>query len=338
MSNFRNLTDLAGRRLGAGVIFANDDFFAEKENLLNEGRAKFNSHTFGHKGQVYDGWETRRRREAGHDIAIVRLGAAGLIKGVVIDTGNFTGNYPEFASIEAAALDGVPSLDDVLNATWVTVVEKSALKGDFENEFAVSNPGRFTHVRLSIYPDGGVARLRVHGEVIPDPTWIAAKGIIDLASLENGGELVGSSDDFYSSARNTLQSGNPLTQGDGWENRRRRHGGNDYVVVRLAATGSVKAIEIDTTHFKGNAPGQVLVTGGTVAELTEGPGKVVLLEKTNTQPDTPHKFVSASADAVEAVRLDVFPDGGLGRFRVWGTLTETAINQLNERFKASTQG
>ena len=326
MSDFRNLTDLAARRLGAGVMASNDEFFAEKENLLNAGRADFQAHTFGHKGQIYDGWETRRRREPGHDWAMVRLGAAGIIKGVVIDTGNFTGNYPEEASIEATALEGNPALDDLERAEWTTLVASSALKGDSENLYAINDARRWTHVRLSIYPDGGVARLRVHGVVIPDPRWVLARGTIDLAALENGSELIGSSDDFYSSAHNTLLPGPALTQGDGWENRRRRHGGNDWFAVALALPGKVVGIEVDTAHFKGNAPGWISISAGSL--LDAGLGALTLVSKTPVQPDTLHRYIIDDQTPVEAIRLDVYPDGGLGRFRVWGSPSESALRNL----------
>jgi len=335
LKDFTALTDLANRRLGSGVVAANDDFFAEKENLLNSGRADFTSHTFGHKGQIYDGWETRRRREAGNDWAIIRLGASGIVKGVIIDTGNFTGNYPERASIEATSFPHVPTLEELSQAHWITILEKSSLKGDFENAFEITDPHRWTHIRLSIYPDGGVARLRVHGIPIADPTWIKARGTIDLAAIENGGDIIGSSDDFYSSSRNTLQSGNPLTQGDGWENKRRRGGGNDWFAVKLAISGSVSAIEIDTTHFKGNAPGQVMVSADNADALLKGTGKITLLSKITVQPDTQHKFISASQEIVSAIRLDVFPDGGLGRFRVWGTPDAKLLAELTKKFNDS---
>lgn len=335
MKDFTALTDLANRGLGAGVVAANDEFFAEKENLLNVGRASFSSQTFGHKGQIYDGWETRRRREAGNDWAIIRLGAPGIVKGVNIDTGNFTGNYPEHASIEATSFLHVPSLQELFQAQWVTILEKSPLKGDFENTFEITNTQRWTHIRLSIYPDGGVARFRIHGIPVADPTWIKAPGTIDLAALENGGCIIGSSDEFYSSSRNTLQSGNPLTQGDGWENKRRRGGGNDWFAVKLGKSGSISAIEIDTTHFKGNAPGQVMVSADSADALLKGPGKIILLSKITVQPDTPHKFLSASSQSVSAVRLDVFPDGGLGRFRIWGTPDAKELDENSKKFNDS---
>lgn len=319
MSAFQNLPDLADRDSGAGVVYANDEFFAEKENLLNPGRAKFSSHTFGHKGQIYDGWETRRRRnDPGNDFAIVRLGQAGVIKGVNIDTGNFTGNYPPHASVEATSFDHIPTIAELLSAKWTTILEKSALTGDAENLFPILSDERWTHVRLTMHPDGGIARFRVHGEPAPDADWLAASGPKNLAALDNGAQLIGSSDDFYSSAKNTLQSGRPKNQGDGWENKRRRGQGNDYFVVQLCAAGTINSLEIDTTHYKGNAPAEVMVTAGSSAELLKAPGSIELLARQVVQPDTPHRYITSCNQIVEAVRVDVFPDGGMGRFRVWG--------------------
>lgn len=319
MSGFQSLPDLADRESGAGVIYANDEFFAEKENLLNPGHAKFSSHTFGHKGQIYDGWETRRRRnDPGNDFAIVRLGQFGVIKGVNIDTGNFTGNYPPHASVEAVHFDQIPTIAELLDAKWITILEKSELTGDAENLFPVLSDQSWTHVRLTMHPDGGIARFRVHGEPVPDADWLAASGPKNLAALDNGAKIIGSSDDFYSSAENTLQSGRPKNQGDGWENKRRRGQGNDYFVVQLCAAGTINSLEIDTTHYKGNAPAEVMVTAGSAPELLKAPGAIELLARQVVQPDTPHKYITSCNQIVEAVRVDVFPDGGMGRFRVWG--------------------
>ena len=185
---FTGLPDLAARALGGGVVYANDELFAERENLIKPGPAEFSSNSFGNKGKVYDGWETRRRREDGHDEAVVRLGAAGIVRGVVIDTAWFTGNYPPFASVEATSAEGYPSAAELQAADWDTLVERAPLHGDAVNPFAVSSDRRYTHVRLSIYPDGGVARFRVHGEVVPDPRLLTAT--VDLAALENGATVV----------------------------------------------------------------------------------------------------------------------------------------------------
>jgi allantoicase len=309
MSDFRQLPNLASRALAASVVYANDELFAERENLIKPEPAVFSTEDFGHKGKVYDGWETRRRREPGHDFAIVRLGVPGVVQGVVIDTAWFKGNYPPHASVEGAVVEGYPSTDELLEADWVTLVPRAPINGDAENAFDVSSDLRVTHVRLSIYPDGGVARFRVHGEPRPDPALLT--GTIDLAAAENGGRVVDCSDMFYSSPNNLLLPGRARTMGDGWENARRRDEGNDHVTVRLASRGMVRRVEIDTSYFVGNAPGWASLTGD------DG---VVLVPRTRLQPDTRHFFVVSAAEPVSEVRLDVYPDGGLARLRVWGEL------------------
>ncbi|MGH3516082.1 MAG: allantoicase [Haloechinothrix sp.] len=314
------LPDLAGRMLGGAVVAANDEFFAEKENLLNPEPAVFHPHTFGHKGQVYDGWETRRRREPGHDWAIVRLGAPGVIRGVTVDTAFFKGNFPEQCSIEAASVAGYPSPDELLDdaVEWVQIVPRSGLRGDASNLFQVGSEQRFTHVRLNIFPDGGVARLRVHGEVVPDPRWFTGVPL-DLAALENGGTVTDCSNRFYSSPNNLLLPGNARVMGEGWETARRRDDANDWVSVRLAQEGVVRKVEVDTTHFKGNAPGWFRLTGG--ADPDRPDEWVELIGRTRLQPDTRHQFRVSVDVPVKHVRIDVYPDGGFARLRVYGELT-----------------
>jgi allantoicase len=324
--DFTALPDLAVRTLGGSVPAANDELFAERENLIKPQPAVFNAHTFGHKGQVYDGWETRRRREPGHDWAIVRLGVPGVIRGVVVDTAFFTGNYPEQCSVEAVSVDGYPSPEELTDLAWTEIVPRSPLKGDTRNQFAVAATGSpaeesFTHVRLNIFPDGGVARLRVHGEVVPDPRWLDGAPL-DLAALENGGLITDASNRFYSSPNNLLLPGKAQVMGDGWETARRRDNANDWVEVRLAALGVVRLVELDTTHFKGNAPGWFRLSSGD----TE------LIPRTRLQPDTRHRFRVAGLDSgaspVDRVRVDVYPDGGFARLRVYGDLTAAGRERL----------
>jgi allantoicase len=309
--DFTELPDLAVRTLGGSVVAANDELFAERENLIKPQPAVFNAHTFGHKGQIYDGWETRRRREPGHDWAVVRLGVPGVIRGVVVDTAFFTGNYPEQCAVEAASVEGYPSPDELTDAAWTEIVPRSPLKGDTRNPFSVATEESFTHVRLNIFPDGGVARLRVHGEVVPDPRLLAGAPL-DLAALENGGLITDASNRFYSAPNNLLMPGKAAVMGDGWETARRRDDANDWVEVRLAAEGVIRRVELDTTHFKGNAPGwfRLSDTGG--AEL---------IPRTRLQPDTRHQFRIAAAAPATRVRVDVYPDGGFARLRLYGELT-----------------
>jgi allantoicase len=319
-ADFEALPDLASRALGGSVVHANDELFAAKENLVTPGPAVFDPAAFGPRGKVYDGWETRRRREPGSDEAIVRLGVPGTVAGVVVDTAFFTGNYPPEVSVEAAALDGYPSVAEARAAAWTTLVPRSAVRGDTANAFRVDSDARWTHVRLTLHPDGGVARLRVHGRPVPDPRLLT--GTVDLAALENGGDVVACSDMFYSSARNLLMPGRARHMGEGWENARRRGGGNDYVTVRLAAPGVLRRVVVDASWFVGNAPGWVSLRGldARHAALEDESAWSEVLPRTRIQPDTRHQFPVTAADPVTHVRLDVFPDGGLARLRVLGEL------------------
>ncbi|MEO5876519.1 MAG: allantoicase [Streptosporangiaceae bacterium] len=326
--SFQDLPDLAVRTVGGSVIAANDETFAERENLIKAGPAGYSCATFGNKGQVYDGWETRRRRTEGHDWAVIRLGMPGEIRGVVIDTAHFKGNYPPFATVEACAAEGHPGPAELTG--WVEIVPRSGLNGDGENPFPVEVPGRFTHVRLNIFPDGGVARLRVHGSPVADPRLLTAGLPVDLAALENGAVVDGCSNMFYSSPSNLIAPGQAEVMGAGWETARRRDTANDWVTVRLCAPGTVRIAELDTTHFVGNAPGWATL-GGEV----EG-AWVPLLARTALQPDTRHRFVLPSGPKVARVRLDVFPDGGMARLRLYGKLSKPGRRLLIDRFEALT--
>ncbi len=323
--SFATLPDLASRALAGSVVYANDELFAQRENLITPGRAVFSTEDFGHKGKVYDGWETRRRREDGHDWAIVRLGVPGVVRGVNIDTSWFKGNYPPHGSVEAASFEWHPSEAELESADWVTLVEKSPLEGDTDNYFAVTDERRFTHVRLSIFPDGGVARFRVHGEPVPDPRLLT--GTVDLAALESGGAVVDCSNMFYSSPTQILLPGRARIMGEGWENARRRDGGNDHVTVALAAPGLVRRIEVDTSYFVGNAAGWARLSGVNAAtgDVDDPSTWQELVPKTRLQPDTRHFFRVRPEAPVTHVRLDVYPDGGLARLRINGEVDEAAL-------------
>jgi allantoicase len=316
------IIDLASRWLGASVLAASDESFGEKENLLTPGPAAFVPGRYNYRGEIVDGWETRRRRQPGHDWAIVRLGCPGVITSIDVDTSFFTGNYPETCVIEACGREGYPSPHELLDAAteWVEIAPRSALKGDTHNVLDVNDPQRFTHVKLTSSPDGGIARLRVYGHAVPDPrVWDGLS--IDLASQEHGGVVIESSDGFYTSASNLNRPDRARTMGEGWETRRRRDDGHDHAIIQLALPGKVQVIEIDTAHFKYNASGAVAVTG----RLTESSSGAVagawvpLLPNMPLQPDTCHTCrVLKDVGTVSAIRLDVFPDGGLSRIRAWG--------------------
>ncbi|MFI9309757.1 allantoicase [Streptomyces triculaminicus] len=343
---FTALPDLADRRLGASVIAAGDEFFAERENLLTPGPARFDPELFGHKGKIMDGWETRRRRGASadaphpadddHDWALIRLGVPGIVRGVVVDTAHFRGNHPLAVSLEGASLPGTPSPADLLadDVKWTVLVPRAPVGGHAANGFRVDAPERFTHLRLNQYPDGGIARLRVHGEAVPDAAWLAALGVFDLAALENGGHVEDCSDRFFSSPFHSIHPGRSRAMGEGWETRRRRDGGHDWVRYRLTGQAVLRAVEIDTGCYKGNAPGWAALSvldATTGADPAGTAGWRELLPRTPLLPDTVHRLPLPGAPTATHLRLDIHPDGGVARLRVHGSLTDEAVRRLELR-------
>ncbi|WP_433264083.1 allantoicase [Actinosynnema sp. CS-041913] len=320
------LPDLASRAVGGSVVWANDDLFAERENLITKAEPEYRPHTFGHRGQIYDGWETRRRREPGDDSAIIRLGLPGVIRGVVVDTAFFKGNYPPSATVEATRAAGYPAPEEL--AGWEVVVPRAPLEGDRKHYFDVHAERRYTHVRLTIHPDGGVARLRVFGDPVADPDLLLPNAV-DLAAMENGASVIGCSDMFFGAPGNLIAPGHATSMGEGWETARRRDDGNDWVEVALAAPGVVALAELDTSHFKGNAPGWASVRGRDVRKDPDD--WFDLLPRTRLQPDTRHRFRVSGPEATHA-RLDIHPDGGMARLRLFGRLTPAGLDELTRRF------
>jgi len=261
----------------------------------------------------------------------------GLVHGVAVDTAFFRGNYPPQVSVEAVSVDGYPSAAELSQLDWRPLVDRATAAGDAVSWYPVIAPRHCTHVRLSIYPDGGVARLRVHGDPFPDPRFLT--GTIDLAALENGGRLAECSDAFYSSAWNLIMPGRAASMADGWENARRRDGGLDYATFGLAAAGVVSQIEIDTSYFVGNAPGSAQLLAATSRSPDElaTAGWAELLPRVGLLPDTRHRFLVEPAEPVTHVRLEVFPDGGLARLRVLGEITPGALRSLDSRYRESRQ-
>jgi allantoicase len=345
MTDFTDRVDLAAERLGGAVLLANDEFFAPKENLLKASAPEWREGEYTERGKWMDGWETRRRRTPGHDWCILRLGAPGIVRGVVVDTSYFRGNFPESCSLEGCSVMGTPSPEALLDGAteWFELLPRSPLQGDSRNAFPVERADRITHLRLRIFPDGGVARLRVHGDVVPEWTRYARQGgEVDLAAMENGGWVVACSDMFFGHRQNLILPGRSLFMGDGWETRRRRGPGHDWSIVRLAEPATIHRVEIDTDHFKGNAPDRCSMEGinlpdaSAEALLSPQTRWTPLLPETKLQPHTRHRFEDqlGSGDPFTHVRLNIFPDGGIARLRLFGTLT--AGKRKEERGKRET--
>jgi allantoicase len=321
--------DLASERLGGRALLANDEFFAPKENLLKPGRGEFIEGKYTDRGKWMDGWETRRRRELGHDWCIIELGAPGVIQAVVVDTNHFKGNHPEACSLEACVLETPPTLEELraLDDRWTELLPRSPLRGHAENRFAVHPGPRVSHVRLNIFPDGGVARLRILGEV--RPAWdhlLDGGAVVDLAAAEHGGVPLACSDEFFSRPLNLIMPGRSANMGDGWETRRRRGPGHDWVVLRLGRRGTIERVELETTHFKGNYPDTASLEGCDTA--TDDPSEAggappdwrEIVPRTKLQADAQHVFRDQLAfhGPVSHLRLNIYPDGGVARLRVFG--------------------
>lgn len=327
--DFTELIDLAAEKLGGAVLFANDEFFAPKENLLKASAPVWAEGKYTDLGKWMDGWESRRRRTPGFDWCIIRLGLSGMIRGIIVDTSFFRGNYPEQCSLEACAVDGHPGVEQLTSEAnrWVEILPPSDLVGDSQNLFPIEDDQRFTHLRFKIYPDGGVARLRVYGEVVPD--WARLKrigGDIDLAAVENGGLVLSCSDMFFGHRHNLIMPGRAMNMSDGWETKRRRGPGHDWVTIKLGSPGTIKRLEVDTSYFKGNFPEscslEACKTAGPVLPVSLDWKRV--LPRTKLQAHTRHLFEEEVLDVgvVSHLRFNIFPDGGVSRLRVYGTIAE----------------
>jgi len=323
-SSFSELLDLAGERVGGCVLAASDEFFAEKENLIKPAAPVFIADQYTDRGKWMDGWETRRRRLAGHDWVLVRLGIPGIIRNVLVDTRFFTGNYPEQMSLEACTATPNARPEDL--ADWVEIIPPSALRGDTLNAFDVTQHQRFTHVRLNIFPDGGVARLRVCGDASPD--WRRFGPEVDLAAAECGATIVDSSDQHYGHPRNIIMPGPGRNMADGWETQRRRGPGHDWVTLRLGAEGIIDRVEVDTSLFKGNYPDACSLEISMTGEEGTWTG---VLSQSKLQAHTRHIFQQelAAAPAARFARFHIYPDGGVGRLRLFGRLSEEGRLQAN---------
>src|SRR2546430_1962473 len=324
VGDFTELVDIASERLGGAVLVANDEFFAPKENLLKASRPVFIEGKYTDLGKWMDGWETRRRRTPGFDWCIIRLGLPGTIRGVVVDTSFFRGNYPEQCSLEACVSAGLPTAEELTSEAveWTEILPQVSLSGDSQNAFAVEGvetEERFTHLRFKIYPDGGVARLRVYGEAVPD--WDRLErigGDIDLAAVENGGLVLSCSDMFFGHRHNLIMPGRAANMSDGWETKRRRGPGHDWTIIKLGAPGRIRRLEVDTSYFKGNFPESCSLESCNAEDLPlerlQDPEFVwrPVLARTKLQAHTRHFFDEVMDSGISShVRFNIFPDGTL---------------------------
>ena len=330
--DFTKMTNLAATRLGTEVIYATDDFFANKARLINPEAPIFVPDKYDDNGKWMDGWESRRKRIEGHDWAVIKLGRSGVINGFEVDTSHFTGNFPPFCSIELANSSAeIPDASE-----WQEVVAQSELQGDSQHYYAIESDQIWTHVRLHIYPDGGVARLRVYGHVFIDWDNFNRSQTIDLAALEYGGRAIYANDTHFGVPENLIAPGKGINMGDGWETRRRLERAtdpdywtlaHDFAVLELAHVGEVERIIIDTAFFKGNFPDRVSIQAVNASSLSDADiieqsqGWSDLLPTQKMSADSEHEFMVADASPITHIRLNIYPDGGVSRLRLFGKVT-----------------
>ena len=319
----RRLLNVADSRLGARALSASDEFFAARERMLHAGEPEWRAGVYDDHGKWMDGWESRRRRDGGHDHCVIELAAPSTLQLIEIDTRYFTGNYPPFAAVECARLAAAPDAGTV----WTPLLPRVPLRGDHRQFFAIEASEVVTHLRLNIYPDGGVARFRAYGAIFKDWSRASTEGPVDLAAALNGGRALCCSDEHYGSMQNLLLPGRGASMADGWETRRRRTPGFDWVILQLGHRGRIQAVEIDTAHFKGNFPHQISINAALLADAGDADLTSQclywpeLLEPQRLQADHLHRFDlgARAGDPVSHLRVNIHPDGGVSRVRVLGS-------------------
>ncbi len=321
-----NLIDLASEENGGRALLASDEFFALKENLLRPGRGEFIPDKYTDCGKWMDGWETRRRRSEGHDWCIVRLGTPGLIKEINIDTNHFVGNYPTHASVDACQVPPFTPIDDITDdkVEWVEILPRSELQGDSQNLFTINSNNAFNYLRLNIYPDGGVARFKVYGH--PEESLGSKKDWFDAAAAENGGKTLACSNMHFGDMKNLISPGIAIDMSDGWETKRRRSPGHDWVILKLGAPCAIERIVVDTLHFKGNFPDSCSLEGCFAPNADKDS---ILLDDIDWQEVLPDSKLGSNREHIFSkelkqtgpqthMRFNIYPDGGVSRLRIFG--------------------
>lgn len=326
-ATFQKYINLADARLGSKATFVSDDWFAAVDRMLQPEAPVWKEGVFDDNGKWMDGWESRRKRFEGYDFAIIRLGVPGVIKGIDIDTSFFTGNFPPSASLEACFC---PEGDPADNAEWTELLGAVSLNGDSQHLHAVADDHPWTHIRFNIFPDGGVARLKVYGIPYLDWSNIGSDQEIDLASSLSGGRALACSDEHFGTMSNILNPGRGINMGDGWETARRRTPGNDWVIVALGHPGEISRIVVDTLHFKGNYPDScsiqaAYVKGGTDEQIeTQSLFWQELLPTQKLEMHQEHEFSEQirNTGPITHIRLNIFPDGGVSRLKLFGNISD----------------
>ena len=322
-NSMQGLVNLASPKMGTKILAFSDDFFGEVTRMLNDKDPIFIEDKYDNHGKWMDGWESKRRRDGGNDWAILKLGSSGIISKIEIDTSYFTGNFPPFFSLEGIYSETEPNKD----SNWKPLIAKTNLVGDCKNNFELNLKEKFNFVRLQIFPDGGVARIRLFGEVKYNWDRFNNEEIIELSSLKLGGSILAYNNAHYGDVSALLSEGRGKTMGDGWETRRRREPGNDWIIIKLAHKGNIEKIEIDTAHFKGNYPDRASIQAISIDKnittkdlIQSSENWDIILDETKLTADNIHEYEINSNSKAEAthIRLNIYPDGGVSRLRIFG--------------------
>ena len=314
------LIDLAQPRLGSKVIFKTDDFFASAKRIINPLPAVFKEGLFDKNGKWMDGWESRRKRTPGHDYLIIKLGKPGSISRVDVDTSHFNGNQPSMVSLEVC----YSKSNSIKNFKWKPFISKT--KANSHHLFKTSSRSIVTHVKLNIFPDGGVARLRLYGSISKKNSNFGNK-IVNLTSLLNGASVVACNNEHFGKAENILAPGKAKNMGDGWETRRRRDKGFDWLILNSIKGNKINKIEISTHHFKGNFPSHCSLQATYITNkktsssiVTDSDKWKLLLDKVKLSANKTHVFKNKlmTNNKINYIKINIYPDGGISRFRMFG--------------------
>ncbi|KAK7532999.1 galactose-binding domain-like protein [Phyllosticta citribraziliensis] len=323
--------DLISKPLGSEVLAVSDEWFAEAENLINPKAPIRRPGVFTHAGAWYDGWETRRHNPEEFDWAVIKLGvASGKVKGVEIDTAFFDGNHAPEIAVQGFFAGSNEDADELVKdpefGGWETILSKQECGPSQRHGWLLAKETEkaYTHVRLQMFPDGGIARFRLFGSVVPVfPA--SVDEAFDLAAAVNGGVALSCSDQHFGTKDNLLLPGRGVDMGDGWETKRTRGEHIDWTIVRLGTPAEIERVVVDTAHFRGNFPKQVQIFAGDFQQDPghEDPGWVEILEPIGTGPDQEHEYdeevlKDVKVKAYSHVKLVIIPDGGVKRLRVFG--------------------
>ena len=323
---FNYYINLTSNVLGTKVLYCSDDFFADATRMLKPSPPVFIADKYDNNGKWMDGWESRRRRDGGNDFCFLKLGNKSIVKGFNINTMHFSGNHAPAISILGCSIEDDKNIVTNKRINWLSLLDKTKLIEDSNNFFDATDNKEVTHLKITIYPDGGIARLITYGNICFDDS-LYKKTSVNVIAITTGAKVIYVNNEHFGKLANILSEHKPLSMADGWETRRRRTSGNDFAIIEFAKPATIRKIIVDTSFFKGNYPDSFVISAQYIKNLDY---KVI-----NLQSNFWHKLASQhklSANCVHTikvdntyknqvfthVRFDIFPDGGVARLKLMG--------------------